>query len=260
VIDPARRPWRAALIALVLAYLAACAEPGKSTSLQASAPATATGPGPGSRVIHVVRRKWHIDVGFAVADLTPPLAQVARRFPGATYLFFGFGDRHYLLAKHRGTSDMLGALWPGPALILVTAIANTPEQAFGASQAIELRVTADQERAAQALISRSMGGEDAPRIEPYAPGPYDDSLYFAATERYSAAHTCNSWAAEVLRAAGLPVSSRLVFAGQLWRQIRRLEGVPARGTPLGSSLSRGPSRFEHPDSAFAQSQGGGFPF
>jgi hypothetical protein len=238
----------AALVALILACLAACAGPGRSARPGAAEP--------GSVIIHVVRRKWHVDVGFAVADLEPPLAQVARRFPHASYLFFGFGDRHYLLAGGRGASNMLGALWPGPALILATAIENTPEQAFGASQALELRVTARQGRAAQAFIWRSIGGMDAipggasrdigpsaPDVEPYAAGPYDDSLYFAATARYSAVHTCNTWVAEVLRAAGLAVRSRFVlFAGQLWPQVRRLADAPP------------------PAHVGAQSQGGGLPF
>ena len=65
-----------------------------------------------SAVIYVARRSWHIDVGFAVADLQPPLNAVAAQFPGVRYLFFGFGDRHYLLAKDRNAPVLLAALWP----------------------------------------------------------------------------------------------------------------------------------------------------
>jgi Protein of unknown function (DUF2459) len=259
VTDPARMaricaaPWGAAFIAVLLTGPAACAQPGRPAGPGAAA-------ADGS--ILVTRRKWHVDVGFKVADLEPPLAQVARRFPGASYLFFGFGDRHYLLARKRETSNRLGALWPGPALVLVTAIENTPPQAFGASQVLEVRVTAAQARAAQAYIWRSIGGRDAPAgeplqdVEPYAAGPYEGSRYFTAAERYSAVHTCNTWAAEVLRAGGLPVKSRfVVFAGQLWREARRLaESSPAETPRLTARL---------PGSAPlvpAQSQGGGLPF
>jgi hypothetical protein len=229
---------RAALLALILGCLAACAQPALPAHPAAGAAAA------GSVFILVARRKWHIDVGFASADLDPSLAPVARRFPGASYLFFGFGDRHYLLAKKQGTPDMLGALWPGAALVLVTAIENTPSQAFGASHVMRLRVTAAQARAAQAFIRHSLGG-----TEPYAAGPYASSLYFAATERYSALHTCNTWAAEALRAGGLPVRSGLVvFAGQLWRQLQRLADSPGASLP------------ESAPSAAPQSQGGGLPF
>jgi hypothetical protein len=239
---------RRALIAMSLICLAACAGPADRPN--AAGESRAAAQPSGSILIRVVRRKWHIDVGFRVADLEPPLAQVARRFPGAAYLFFGFGDRHYLLAGKPGASNMLGALWPGPALILVTAIENTPRQAFGDSQVLELRMTGAQAHAAQTYIWGSIGGRDTPPgmplqdIEPYAAGPYEGSRYFTAVARYSAAHTCNTWAAEVLRAGGLPVRSRfVVFAGQLWSQARRLaepRAVGTRSSLTGRTSSRDP--------------------
>jgi hypothetical protein len=257
---------RAALIAMSLICLAACTEPGRADRPDAAVVR-------GSVLIQVVRRKWHVDVGFEVADLEPPLARVARRFPGASHLFFGFGDRHYLLAGKPGASNMLGALWPGPALILVTAIENTPRQAFGDSQVLEVRMTRAQAHAAQTYIWGSLGGHDPSPgtplqdIEPYAAGPYEGSLYFAAAARYSALHTCNTWAAEVLRAGGLPVRSRLVvFAGQLWSQARRLAEPRATGSAAGSAAEpqvARPAGASLPESApwlHAQSQGGGLPF
>jgi hypothetical protein len=224
---------RAVVITLLVGFLcSACRAP----------PSSRAGPASDSKgdsvTVYVARRKWHIDVGFAVPSLDAPLAAIAQRFPGASYVFFGFGDRHYLLAR-QGASDMLGALWPGPALILATAIKNTPAQAFGASAVIELEVTPAEARAIEVFIQGSLAGGEV-----YAPGPYEDSLYFAATERYSALHTCNTWAAEALRAGGLPLrAKRVVFAGQLWSQLQKLAAIP-RLSPPGRP----------------QSQGGGLPF
>ena len=64
-----------------------------------------------------------MDVGFAAEALRPPLAEVMQGFPRSRYVFFGFGDRRYLLAKNRGAPTLLEALWPGAALILVTTLA-----------------------------------------------------------------------------------------------------------------------------------------
>jgi hypothetical protein len=156
-----------------------------------------------SATIYVVRRAWHIDIGFASSDLPPPLSALATGFPGVHYLLFGFGDRRYLQSKNKQLPNMLGALWPGAGLILMTALATTPAQAFGAGNLIALPVSAEQMRAAQASVWASIATR--------------------ATQDYSALHTCNTWAAEVLRAAGLPIrSSDVVFAGQLWKQTRRL--------------------------------------
>jgi len=89
--------------------------------------------------VFVARRGWHIDVGFAVADLTAPLNVIAAKFPGSRYVFFGFGDRQYLHAAHRGAPILLRALWPGQGLVLATALGAAPTAAFGRDSVVELK-------------------------------------------------------------------------------------------------------------------------
>jgi len=182
--------------------------------------------------IVVVRRGWHTDIGFETAELAPPLASVSAQFPGAIWLFFGFGDRRYLQSKQRGAATMLAALVPGPALILATALNSPPADAFGRDQVISFDVSNEQalgaQRAVWSTLQRDqqqslMGGESG------IAGPYEGSLYFEAGPRYSAAHTCNTWTAEVLASGGLAIRPRhVLFAGQLWRQVKHLKLVSAR--------------------------------
>jgi hypothetical protein len=179
--------------------------------------------GDDSAVIFVARRGWHLDIGFAAADLQPPLKLVAAQFADVRYVFFGFGDQHYLTAKNRGTSTMLAALWPGPGLILATGLGQAPDEAFGTSHVIALAVSSRQSSDAQQFVWHSMNIQDHANPA-YAAGPYPGSLYFASTATYSGLHTCNTWAAEALAAAGLRINSAgVLFAGQLWRQARRLK-------------------------------------
>jgi len=173
-------------------------------------------------VLYVARRGWHIDVGFALSDLESPLAALGTDFPGARYLTFGFGDRRYLMSPNHGGPELLAALWPGPGLLLVTALKGTPEAAFGADQVVALRIDREQMRAVEAFIWQSLSVRPG-GAGPLAAGPYEGSLYYGAAARYSALHTCNTWAAEAIRASGLPVhTAGVVFAGQLWGQIGRL--------------------------------------
>ncbi len=245
---PARHVAAAAAVLLAAVTMAACASGPRLASgpgpAVASSPASTPGPAGTSGLpsasgaepppsvpfppvadfapttLYVARRRWHVDVGFAAESLRQPLAGILRTLPGARYAFFGFGDRRYLLAKHRGAPVLLAALWPGPALLLVTGLDNSPDQAFGQAHVIELPMTAEQSRAVQDFIWRSLS-QGTP--VPYAHGPYEGSAYFAADARYSALHTCITWAAEALRAGGFPVRSRLTLvAGQLWRQILKL--------------------------------------
>lgn len=146
--------------------------------------------------LYVARRRWHIDVGFSVEGLPAPLAAtVLHEFPHARYAFFGFGDRHYLLAKEHGAPVLLAALWPGPALILVTEIEDSPARAFGADQAVELALAPQQARSVQAFIWGSLVKDADGTVSTLARGPYSGSACFAAVPRYSGLHTCITWAA-----------------------------------------------------------------
>ncbi len=177
-------------------------------------------------IIYVVRRGWHVDIGFAADQLVPPLSGLEAPLPGLAYLLVGFGDRQYLIARRHGLPAMWGALWPGRGLILATGLAATPGAAFGQAHVIALKVTDSQERAAQDFVWKSLTPSATTGAPPPLadPGPYPGSEYYAAVPRYSAVHTCNTWAAEVLHQAGLPIRSRgVIFAGQLWKQARRLD-------------------------------------
>lgn len=176
--------------------------------------------------VFVARRGWHIDVGFAVADLTAPLNFIAVEFPGAQYLFFGFGDRQYLHAAHHGAPILLRALWPGQGLVLATALGAAPTAAFSRDSVVELSISRDALAKVQffiwsALSPAQRGAFEGQGGERGIPGPYRGSVFLDSSTTYSALHTCNTWAAEALHSGGLPVRSRgVIFAGQLWRQVR----------------------------------------
>ena len=208
-------PARHALAAVLALYGAAAAHAG-SDSL--------TGPS----TIFVARRGWHVDIGMAAADLSPPLTQAGAALPSARYVFFGFADKHYLLAKNHHAPVLLSALFPGAGILLTTVLTNSPAQAFGASHVIALTVSQDEMRAMQSFIWRSLRTQDDV-LKVFRDGPYEDSVYFLATQKYSAFHTCNTWGAEALRAAGFHVhTAGVIFAGQLWTQARRLKRFQAQ--------------------------------
>lgn len=177
----------------------------------------------GPATIYVARRGWHIDIGLAVEDLLPPLNQAAAALPGSRYVFFGFADKHYLLAKNHHAPVLLSALFPGAGIVLATGLPNSPAQAFGAVHVLNLTVPEAQMLALQTFIWRSLRTQNGV-LKVFRDGPYEGSVYFLATRKYSAFHTCNTWGAEALRAAGFHVhTAGVIFAGQLWTRARRLK-------------------------------------
>jgi uncharacterized protein (TIGR02117 family) len=205
-------------IALTTLALAACGTvPLQNTELAAGADA-----GP-PVVIFVIRRSWHTDIGFDVADLHLPLASLRPMLPRASYLLFGFGDRHYFMHRGESIGTTIGAAWPGAGLVLMTGLTETPEQAFSAAGVIRLTLSASQARRLESFVWETLATREN-AASALAAGPYDGSFYYASTTRYSGLHTCNTWTAEGLEAAGLPVHSFAVeFSGQIWRQVRTIQ-------------------------------------
>ncbi|HEY6483489.1 MAG TPA: DUF2459 domain-containing protein [Steroidobacteraceae bacterium] len=186
--------------------------------------------------VFLIRRRWHLEIGFYAADLGAPLDAIRASLPDARFITFGFGDRHYLEARERDVPNLLAALWPGAGLILATSLRVTPQQAFGEGNVVALQLDPSRGRAAQQFIWQSLARNDR-TLRPQAPGPYPDTFYFASSQRYSAIHTCNTWAAEALQAAAVPVHSvGVLFAWQLWMQVRGLRAarLPQPPSPLPS--------------------------
>jgi hypothetical protein len=223
-----RRPLLAALVVVLLG--------GCSVITQRPAHNRPQGRSSATTAIYVARRGWHIDVGFEASELEPPLASLEVQFASLRYLSFGFGDRHYLVARNKNFPGLAAAIWPGPGLLLATGLTAPPEEAFGPTQVIRLSVSPEAARAAQAYIWASLASENG-IATPYANGPYQGSQYYSATQRYSGFYTCNTWAAEVLHAAGLPIHSvGVLFAGQLWAQVTKIAHDTAdRATPRAAA-------------------------
>jgi hypothetical protein len=173
--------------------------------------------------IYVIDRGWHTDIGLPVAALRGKLALVAASFPGATTLTVGFGDRVYLLERDTNFFDMLRALLPGKAALLVTGLRAPPEAAFGADNVVTLAIAKPQLDALEGSLAGYFATDGAGQPLRLADGPYPGSLFFASDATYDAFHTCNTWTAEMLRAGGYPVSTTLViFAPQVMAEARRL--------------------------------------
>jgi len=210
-----KRAFAGASLLLLLALL------GCGTATPPLAPAR---PSAGADRLYVIDRGWHTDIGLPVAELDGRLAAVAAAFPGATSLTIGFGDRAYLLDRTSDFLDMLRALLPGRAAMLVTSLRLPPAAAFGADNVVTLAIATPQLDALEGFLAADFATDAAGRPLRLAAGPYPGSLFFASDATYDALHTCNTWTVEALRAAGYPVSSAFViFAPQAMAAARALQ-------------------------------------
>jgi uncharacterized protein (TIGR02117 family) len=179
--------------------------------------------GPKTETIYLVERGWHTDIGLPATQLDDTLAELRTTFPGVHTLVIGFGQRAYLLHREPDLADMLAALAPGPGALLVTALRDTPQTAFPADDVVVLRVSARGLARLTDFIAGSFERLPDGALHAIADGPYPGSLFYASTSTYSAGFTCNTWTAEALQTAGLPVHvAGVMFAGEVADQARRI--------------------------------------
>ncbi len=210
---------RIAVISAAAAVPAACS----------TLPATAPPVGAIAATITVVDRGWHTDVCVRDDDAGPWVASLAQGFDGARYLCFGFGARRYLMTRDHGLPDMIAALFPGRAALLMTVLNAPPAAAFGAGNVVDLGIGEAGLAGLLAYVRGAVQTTPDGRPERLGDGPYPGSLFFAATGTYELGHTCNTWTAEALRAAGLPIDGDVVFAGSVMRDARRVAALQAGG-------------------------------
>ena len=175
---------------------------------------------PGARTtpdaVYLISHGWHTDLALPA---TGPLARFRSIFPGLVYLVIGFGRRTFLVAPVHTFADLLIGPLPGDGALEVLALNAPPDIAYGEGTLALLLPTAEQRARLDDAIwsSLQINSDGTPRA--IAPGPITGSVFYASTFGYSGLYTCNSWTADMLNRAGLPVSPSLdVFAVQTMRR------------------------------------------
>jgi uncharacterized protein (TIGR02117 family) len=177
-------------------------------------------PAPSREAIYVISGGWHTEVGLPAEALGGSLRALKRDFPSARYLIFGWGARDYYMAQNFGIGDLLRAAVPGPAVMLVIPLEISPEAFFGASNVFLLHAPPDGTQRLSQFLWEYLVIEENGTPGRIGTGPYPQSVFYASTGTYNLGHTCNTWTAEALRAAGLPVNAAgVVFAGQVLDQL-----------------------------------------
>lgn len=209
---------RALAILLPCLLLAACSTP---PPLPPPPPAELTA-GPKTETIYVVETGWHTDIGLQAAQADERLAQLKASFPGFPVLVIGFGARPWMVEQEHDIGALLAASVPGAGAMLVSPRRDRPDAASPPSDVIVLHVSA---RGLALMIDfivdlferRSDGA-----LHPIASGGPSEIIY-GSPRVYSFGYTCNTWTAQALQTAGLPVRvANVVFAGEVEDQARRI--------------------------------------
>jgi uncharacterized protein (TIGR02117 family) len=165
--------------------------------------------------IYLIAAGWHTEIALPIHAIHGPLRAVTPDFPSSQYLSFGWGERKYYMAPAPTFDDAMSALFPGPAVLLVTPLYRPPKDSRASAQVFEVGLsTAGLDRLSNYIWAAfEKSGDGATRR--LGAGPELGSVFYGATGSYSATYTCNTWTAEGLRVGGIPVTpAGVVFAAK----------------------------------------------
>jgi uncharacterized protein (TIGR02117 family) len=182
------------------------------------------GDAPKRETLYVIASGWHTEIGLPAETLSGPLASLRTTSTAARFFVFGWGQRDYYMAKNPGLGDLLAAVLPASAVMLVIPADRPPADFFAIGTTVVAVPIAREgaDRLSQFLWDY-LKTDASPVPRPIGDGPYPGSSFYASSGTYNLGNTCNTWTAEALRVSGLPVSATgVVFADQVLSRVQAL--------------------------------------
>jgi hypothetical protein len=195
----------AALLAMLSLVLTLATAKGGDPALYPAAPGQGV-------TIFLVDNGWHSDIAVPTAAIEASggaLAQAARETSNLPWTLVGWGDARFYEASSSALSrvpDGLAALVGGrPTVVRLEGVWGQPDRVWTRGvRPITLSRAGLAALLARADVALVRGAGGAPVMAPIHRDPGES--FFASGERFSLIHLCNHWTAELLHAAGLPVT------------------------------------------------------
>jgi len=198
-----------------LVWIAACNTNGELPSAEAG-PRT-------PHTIFVTSNRWHTGIVITANSFTQEQVPEVADLAGAQYLEFGWGDQTYYPAERPTLGAAFTAAFvPTPAVLHMAARDRPPTHLGSEGEVIAVSLTGAGHERLINFISAAFDRSGDERAKTVAPGLYPNSYFYPAHGTFHMFNTCNTWTARALAAAGIPVSTRVVRAAELMRDLNRV--------------------------------------
>ena len=207
---------RLAALLSAIVLIAACLTP--------VSPVSPPAPGDASVTLWVLDHGWHTAIVLRRADVERALWREVDELAPSTFVEVAWGDREFYMATPATVwMAIKAAFGSGVSVIHVVSFDAPIATAFPRSRIVEVRVSGGGFAALMRFIADEHERDGEGRAVRLQPGLYGASWFYAARSRYSLSNTCNTWIAQALETAGLPVTaSGVTTAGDVMRQLKAM--------------------------------------
>lgn len=173
--------------------------------------------------VWVLDSGWHTGLILSRTELGPNLDRLLQPASDARYFMFGWGNRKFYMAPSPTLGIDIEALFPSKSAVLVESCENPPRKCYTSAVKFHIvMVSAEGLANLDNYLVQSLQTDARGKLQMLGPGPDAGSEFYASGLSYDAFHTCNTWTAEALYKAGVPINYHgVIFADQLWRQLQQ---------------------------------------
>jgi hypothetical protein len=188
--------------------------------------------------LHLVRYGWHTALLFDGPSILARSSKLGADFHDHKYVLVGWGDGEYFVTEHPPWSKAVKALVASdyPAL-QVGGRETNPPLGVAAQDSIPLAITERGYQQLVAYIDRSIAADKDGKPIYLGKQASNPDRFYQATGSYSLFSNCNSWLADALRAAEMPISGFDLTARSVFEQaaqISALQQEAANSPPTAS--------------------------
>ena len=178
--------------------------------------------------VAIVDNSWHAAIVLRKSDLADKTMPELADYPTAQFIEFSWGDQDYFPDPASGIFGAIkAALWSSGSVIHLVGFADSVENFYRGATITELRMNVFAYGRMVDYINETFARDKSSGRAAAAPGLFPYSRFYPASRSFNLLHTCNTWVAEALEAAGLPVSSVFVItAGNLQNQLSAAQATP----------------------------------
>jgi uncharacterized protein (TIGR02117 family) len=175
-----------------------------------------------ARTVFIVHDAWHAAIVIRKMDIPTVVLPELRDFPSAEYLEFSWGDRDYFPAPDGGLGLALkAAFWSSGSVLHVVGFKDAVENVYPGADIIAITLSEEGFQRLIKFISETFSRPHSPAPAEARPGLFSNGRFYSAEGKFSLLRTCNTWVAEALSTAGLPINPGYVItAGNLGNQVR----------------------------------------
>jgi uncharacterized protein (TIGR02117 family) len=180
------------------------------------------------RSVFIVHNSWHAAIVLRRSELSDRTMPELVDFPSAQFIEFSWGDKDYFPDPASGVfAAIKAALWSGGSVMHLVGFADSVGSFYRGATISELRLSIAAYDRVVGYINETFAREKSLGRARAAPGLFPDSRFYPASRNFSLLRTCNTWVAEALERAGLPISSGLVItAANLHSQVSAFQPAP----------------------------------